>query len=140
MKANAFLFFAAASIIASTALAQLSIKWEDNLDSAQKRAKVEKKLIFVDVWAEWCGPCIHMKENIFTSPIAKQALGEYIPAALMTQNKKGVSQKANMVVAEKYKVEGLPTLLVLDGDGKEIKRYVGAFRTVEEFTAWLKGK
>jgi hypothetical protein len=43
-------------------------------------------------------------------------------------------------VAERYKVDGYPTMLILDAQGRELKRQVGAFRTGADLRAWLKRK
>lgn len=132
MKALAILFTVAAPL-----LAQSSLAWEHELAAAQKRAKSEKKLLFVDVWAEWCGPCQYLKSKVFPTPEAQKALGKFIPVSLMTQSKDGKSDPVNMKVAERFGVEAYPTLLILDAEGKEVRRQVGAFRSGAEFAAWL---
>ena len=132
MKALAALFIAATPV-----LAQYSITWEHDLAAAQTRAKAEQKLLFVDVWAEWCGPCQHLKNKVFPTPEAQKALSAYVAVSLMTQSKNGTPNAANMKVAERFKVEAYPTMLILDAEGKEIRRQVGAFRTGAEFGAWL---
>ena len=38
-----------------------------------KKAKKEKKLIFVDCYTSWCGPCRYMTDSIFT----RQVSGDY---------------------------------------------------------------
>lgn len=132
MKALALLFTLAAPL-----LAQSSLQWEHDLAAAQKRAKAEKKLLFVDVWAEWCGPCQFLKNKIFPTPEAQKALASYIPVSLMTQSKDGKSNPENMKVAQRFQVDAYPTMLILDAEGKEVRRQVGAFRTGAEFAAWL---
>ena len=47
------------------------VKWETNLESALARAKTEKKIVFVDVWAAWCGPCKRLQKDVFPSPQGK---------------------------------------------------------------------
>jgi thiol:disulfide interchange protein len=123
--------------LAAPLLAQSTVQWEHELPAAQKRARSEKKLLFVDVWAEWCGPCQYLKNKVFPTPEAQKALGKFIPVSLMTQSKDGKSDPGNMKVAEGYRVEAYPTLLLLDAEGKEVRRHVGAFRTGAEFAAWL---
>ncbi len=132
MKAPALLF-----VLAAPLLAQGPLSWEHDLAAAQKRAKAEKKLLFVDVWAEWCGPCQYLKAKVFPTPEAQKALGKYIPVSLMTQAKDGTADAANMKVAERFGVEAYPTLLILDAEGRELRRQVGAFRSGPEFAAWL---
>lgn len=135
MKAVALLFTLAAPL-----LAQSPVTWEHDLAVAQKRAKAEKKLIFLDIWAEWCGPCQYLKNKVFPTPEAQKALSKYVPVSLMTQAKNGTPNPANMKMAERFGVEAYPTLLILDADGKEIRRQVGAFRGGPDFAAWLEAK
>lgn len=135
MKTLAALFLATIPM-----LAQGSVVWEHDLVAAQKRAKAEKKLLFVDIWAEWCGPCQHLKKKVFPTPEAQKALGGYVAVALMTQSKDGTRDATNMKIAERFNLEAYPTLLILDAEGKELRRYVGAFRTGAEFGAWLEAK
>ena len=132
MKALALLFTLAVPL-----LAQSSVAWEHDLAAAQKRARAEKKQLFVDVWAEWCGPCQYLKNKVFPTPEAQKALGKFVAVSLMTQSKDGKPDPANTKVAERFQVEAYPTLLILDAEGKEVRRQVGAFRTGAEFAAWL---
>jgi thiol:disulfide interchange protein len=47
------------------------LKWEQSLAAAQARAKAEKKLILLGPWAEWCGPCQALRQNVFPSAKAQ---------------------------------------------------------------------
>jgi len=64
-------------------LAQSSLKWEYDLAAAQNRAKQEGKPVFVDVWAEWCPPCQHLRNVVFPFLEAQQELTGYVPVSLM---------------------------------------------------------
>lgn len=133
-----WLLCASMSALVTPCFAQMTLKWEDSLDQGLKRAKAEKKQIFLDIWAEWCGPCRYLKENVFPALEAKQALKDMVPVAVMTQDRQGKAQGNNMKIAEQFRVDAYPTLIVLDSDGKELRRHVGAFQSGAEFAAWIK--
>jgi thioredoxin-related protein len=40
-------------------------------------------------------------------------------------------------LADTFRIDGFPTMVILDANGKELRRQVGAFRTGAEFAAWL---
>ena len=126
----------AALLIAAPLLAQGAPKWEHSLEAGLKRAKAEKKQVFVDVWTEWCGPCQHLKKNVFPTPEAMAALQNFIPVSLMTQSKTG-HVAGGRAIEEQFKVQGYPTLVILDAEGKEVHRQLGAFRSGADMAKWL---
>ena len=121
-------------------VAQGPIKWEHDLATAQQRARKEGKPLFVDIWAEWCPPCQHLKNTVFPSMDAQEALAAYVPVSLMTETRDRRPLLENIKIAERFNVEGYPTLLILDGQGREFKRHVGAFSAGSDLKAWLKRK
>jgi thiol:disulfide interchange protein len=94
--------------------------FEGNFKAAQAKAKSEKKIIFLDAYAAWCGPCKRMAANVFTDP----AVGEYF-------NKNFVNLKIDMEkgegvqLSQQYQVQYYPTLFFIDANGKIIKKLVG---------------
>lgn len=93
---------------------------ELSLKDAMAKAKKEHKLIFVDVYTTWCGPCKLLKKNTFPD----KTLGEYY-------NKNFISIAADaekgewIKFADDHRVQGYPTMMILDAEGKEIDRTVG---------------
>ncbi len=132
--------FATLALLAAPLMGQMSVKWEHDLETALKRAKAEGKPLFVDVWAEWCPPCQFLKQKIFPTPEATTALLGYVPVSLMVQHKDRTPVKGNENVTERFKVTAFPTLIVLDANGKELRREVGAFSTGAELAAWLRAE
>lgn len=88
---------------------------------ALTKAKAEKKLIFLDAYTTWCGPCKWMQAKSFPN---KQVGDVY--------NSKFINMKVDMEAGEgimlsnKYPVDGYPTLFFIDGDGKVVKKIMGA--------------
>jgi thioredoxin 1 len=74
------------------------------------------KLVIVDMWAEWCGPCRMME------PVLEEVSKEYAQKVKVV--KLNIDQ--NQDIAIKYGVGSIPTFLFFR-DGKEIDRVTGAF-------------
>lgn len=90
--------------------------WSQLLQEAQK----QKRPIFVDIYAEWCGPCKALERSTFPNP----DLGAYVAKhyiAYRLDGEKGEGPR----IANQYRVRAYPTMLFLDPSGKELGRQVG---------------
>lgn len=97
------------------------IKFEEaKFASLLEQAKKEKKLIFVDAYAVWCGPCKLMVKNIFP----QQAVGDYYNANFIN-TKIDMEKGEGIDLAKKYNVKVFPTYLFINGDGEEVHRTIG---------------
>ncbi len=88
---------------------------------AQEKAKAEQKLIFVDAFAAWCGPCKRMAAQVF--PDSK--VGDYFNANFINL-KIDMEKPENSAFAGQYPVRAYPTLMILDAEGKVVLKQVGA--------------
>lgn len=105
--------------------AQDGVKWETGtFQDALNKAKNNKKgpkLIFMDCYTTWCGPCKQMANVVFPT---KEA-GAYF-------NKNFVNFKSDMEkgegieLAKKYAIRAYPTFLILDSEGNEVGRLLGS--------------
>ncbi|HWQ09663.1 MAG TPA: thioredoxin family protein [Holophaga sp.] len=133
--------FPAVLLLAALPLAaQSSVKWEEDYASAVKRAQAEHKSIMMDLWTEWCPPCQYLRTKIFPAPESQVALAKYVPLSVMVEQKDGTPVPEGKKLATQFNLKAYPTLVILDSNGKEIRRQVGAFPSATGFAAWLEGK
>jgi len=99
--------------------------WLTKFEEAKELAKKENKLILADfTGSDWCGWCIKLKNEVFSKPeFATWAKDKVVlleldfprktelPAELKEQNEK---------LAKEHGVQGYPTVLLLDAEGKKV--------------------
>ncbi|HLO66075.1 MAG TPA: thioredoxin fold domain-containing protein [Holophaga sp.] len=122
-------------LLVAGSLAAAEPGWETSLPAAQTRARKEHKLIFLDIWTEWCGWCIRLQKDTFPSPAGKAALAKVVPLSLKTQLRDGTPTE-NKAYEQIFKVEGFPALYLLDSDGKVVSSQPG-YLPPEPFAAWI---
>lgn len=105
-----------------TLYAQQGVRFLDiSFEEILKQAKNEDKLVFIDVYADWCGPCKFMDKETFS----QKEVGAYFNKNFVAY-KMNAEDVANKEFLEKYKIKGLPTLLILDKDEKILHAHTGA--------------
>lgn len=82
------------------------------LPEAQAKAQKEGKMVFVDCYTPWCGPCKYIAQNIF--PL--DSCGAYMNPRYVCVMK-DLEADGNQYIAEKYDVRVYPTFLLLRPDG-----------------------
>lgn len=90
-------------------------------------AKKENKLLFLDAYTTWCGPCKLMAKNVF--PQAN--VGEFYNANFIN-SKIDMEKGEGIDIAKKYNVRAYPTYLFINGDGELIHR-VTSYYDPEDF-------
>jgi thioredoxin 1 len=87
---------------------------------ALTKAKAEHKNVFMDAYTTWCGPCKMMKQNTFPDPLVGKIFNKkFVSIAIDMEAGEGIE------LAQKYQVQGYPTLLFLDSDGNILKNELG---------------
>ncbi|WP_421918614.1 thioredoxin family protein [Marinifilum sp.] len=90
------------------------------LAEAFAKAKKENKMVFVDTYTSWCGPCKRLSKEVFPQKI----VGDYFNPRFV--NVKIDAEKGEGVdFAKKYKITNYPTLLFFSPDGEEMHRVLG---------------
>jgi thioredoxin-related protein len=85
--------------------------WLKDIASAQKKAKEKNQLIFVDLFAEWCGWCHKFEQEVIPSQAFQKATDDMILLRLNTEDGKDGTR-----FARDYSINSLPTFLVLNKD------------------------
>ena len=120
MKQLKLLFVGLLLVAANGLFAQITFT-EGTFEEALAKAKAEKKNLFIDFYANWCGPCKVMAAQVFTIP----PVGDYFNEHFINC-KLDCDAAANKEVVKRYKVESLPTLMFLDSKGEVLRTLVGA--------------
>ena len=115
----AFLGFISLSSFAQTTTSGI-VFFEGEWKEILTKAKAEDKLIFLDAYTDWCGPCKKMNKEVFSD----QKVGDFY-------NEQFINVKMNMEKGEgqrlaiKYNVDKYPSLLFIDSNGKSVHQVVG---------------
>lgn len=90
--------------------------WKNVLATAEKK----EKIIFLDLYASWCGPCKMLKSRTFPDSQVGQFFNtNFVNYKLDAEKGEGIS------LASKYAVTAYPTLIFLDSKGNVLARTVG---------------
>ena len=108
------------------------ITWVTDWDGAFERARGEKKVVVVDFYADWCVWCRRLDTTTYRDPeVVRYMSEEVIPV------KMDVEARPGKALANKYGVDGLPTIVILSPEGEELGRIPGYLRA-DDFLATVK--
>ncbi len=142
MKAITWLasFTVGVAALSASAFATTPEGWSTDLAKAFEKAKAEKKCVLVEfTGSDWCPPCIAMRKNVFSKKeFVTAASKKYILVELdFPKGDKDLAEK-NQPLAEKYKIEGFPTVILFTPEGKEFTRFFASqFPKTEDFLKHL---
>ena len=129
---GAFLF--SFSLICSGQTQKTGIHFfEGSWKEAVAKAKQEKKFIFLDAYASWCGPCKTMDKEVYTdAKVADYFNQRFISFRIDMEKGEGPA------LAKQYRsIDGYPSLLFFNADGALEKTLLGS-RAATEFLAEAK--
>lgn len=99
-----------------------SINFESGtFQEALDKAKKENKLLFVDCYTSWCGPCKMLAKDVFTNNEVADYFNEHF-VSLKVDCEKGEGPE----LKKQFGVSSYPTLLFIDGSGKVVNKIMGA--------------
>lgn len=120
------------ALLAIPGLAQTNFR-PLTLDQAVEQAKKENKLVFVDFYTDWCGPCRVMANTVFP----QKKVGDYFNARFVCI--KLNAEKEGKEDAATYQVKAYPTFLVLDTD-KKVKLDIKGSMTADNFISKIESE
>ncbi|MDC1406006.1 thioredoxin family protein [Akkermansiaceae bacterium] len=98
--------------------------WMTDFEAAKQKAAAENKDLLVDfTGSDWCGWCIKLVDEVFKHDAFKQgAADNFVLVELdFPQDKSKLdeaTQKKNEMLQKKYSIQGFPTILLLDDQGR----------------------
>jgi thiol-disulfide isomerase/thioredoxin len=99
-------------------------KWKDILEKSKK----ENKMIYLDCYAVWCGPCKWMAKNVFTNDtVADFYNSNFVNVEMDMEKGEGIE------LAKQFGIQAYPTMLYLNSSGEIIHRTCGS-TSVANFT------
>lgn len=135
------------TLAASVALATVVHAAEESaqpLPEILKSAQASNKPVVLEfTGSDWCPPCKMMQKQVFSTPAFEKFAASdvvFVKLDFPRSREQAADVKArNRSLAEKFNVEGFPTIVILDPSGKELAREVG-FQDggPESFIAWIK--
>lgn len=105
--------------------ARADISWLTDYEQAQKQAKSSKKLLLLDfTGSDWCGWCIRLRREVFSKPefqeyASKNLVLMEVDFPRAKEQPQDVRMQ-NQNLAMRYEVQGFPTIIVLNAEGKQL--------------------
>jgi len=129
---NPIVPIAVALTLSTASCARADQAWTSDYQKAQQEAKASHKLVLLDfTGSDWCGFCIQFDRAILSKPQFKDyASKNLVLVEVDFPRRKAQStetKRQNQQLAQRYQIEGFPTLVVLNGEGQTVWRYDGMY-------------
>lgn len=93
------------------------IVWVESYAKGMEQAKKAGKPMMIDLYADWCGPCRMLDEQVWTDARVIEAATGYVCVK--------VDVDKDAATADKYKATAIPLVVFAHSDGTVINRSVG---------------
>jgi len=116
-------------LLAASLIARAQTKWHTDLGEAEKLAAQTGKPIFVDFFAEWCGPCKMLEQNVYPDGRVKALFSKVICVKL------DIDQ--HVAEAKKYGISSIPRLMLFSAKGQQVMWDTMGYREADQFVQEL---
>jgi thioredoxin-like negative regulator of GroEL len=106
------------------------VYWVKDFEQAKALAEKQNKLILVDFWATWCGPCRKMDQDVWSQSEINELSKKFVMAK--------VDVDFDKATARKYAANAIPKMLILDPFGEIIDERTG-YQALDGVQAFLNG-
>ena len=123
-------------LITGAALAQvkfLEVKSPEEMQEARKKASDQQLMLYVDVYANWCGPCKMMDRDVYTD----QEVADFMNTNFVNVRMDGETDYGRIYAAEQQ-LEGYPSMFIFSREGEPVTKVMG-FTPADELVSQLKG-
>ncbi len=103
---------------------------EDDLNQGVEFAKKNGKLLLVDFSARWCPGCVRFETETFNTKEFKKLTSSFVKVKI------DMDRFENVVLSEKFKINAIPTLLIMNSDQLEINRLID-YQPIETVTSFF---
>ncbi|WP_187376829.1 MULTISPECIES: thioredoxin family protein [Butyricimonas] len=130
MKNTVLLFVV--MLLCITANAQEGVKFEElTFKEALAKAKAENKLVFMDCYTSWCGPCKKMLNTVFV----KKEAGDFFNSRFVNV-KYDMEKGEGIELAKQFNIKKFPTFFIFRPDGT-IQHKIGGAGSLNSFLSWV---
>ncbi|MFI3301790.1 MAG: thioredoxin fold domain-containing protein [Rikenellaceae bacterium] len=109
------------ALLLSVGFASAQVKFQDvSPEELLKMAESEDKLVFIDIYADWCPPCRAMESEVFS----RKDVAEFMDARFVSA-KYNMDKDTGKEIAARYNVRSIPTYLIFNDKGDFLGRLQG---------------
>jgi protein disulfide-isomerase len=112
---------------------EVPAEWHTNMGEALRLASETGRPLLVNfTGSDWCPPCMQLKRDVFDQAAFQDFAARNLVLLELDFPRAGNQppelRQQNEMLQQRFRIEGFPTLLVLDGEGRELQRHVGYMR------------
>ena len=104
-------------------------EWQTRVAPAVAEAKASHKLLFVDLYAEWCGWCKQLEKDVYSTPRFREFARQFVLLRVDTEDRAEGTK-----LAGRFGAYDLPTTLILDAELTRVGKVIG-FAPTEQYIA-----